>query len=493
MFRQFCRFRSFPGFLENRTENQTVLLTLSADRFSFSFPVKSIQAFSTYFFQEADTLFTEVINMEVKKTALALGGGGSRGSYEGGVCQALSELNKSFDLVTGTSIGAVCGAVYVQGKIDSLLQLMAGFTQSSVSDNLFMFKNQYDVQNAVNQPVNAYLGQILADGPSIDPLRQNLGKIFDFNAFQKSPVDCACISYNMSQSQDAVFEKKNMTAENSMDQILASTAYFPAFNMQLLSGDYYLDGSFASIQPWNLAARMGADQITAVVLKNYSELPDDLQQEGCTFIYPILNLAYYLDFEGALLERQGKQGYLEAMKYLEQAPGYLYTFYPEDWTHMVHLEKLVLELVVQAGKADLLEEYETVMNEIYEFLLGYKPRPFKNKYQEQFLFGRLLECLGLIAGVDLYTQIHFKDFIREILTKFESLTSNPNLAAESEMVSAMQHKGLKDLMVFFHTALLSYGNTLPPAFDVLKKKYLLPYYLGWGWHAMEKFKLVFLL
>lgn len=431
--------------------------------------------------------------MEAKKTALALGGGGSRGSYEGGVCQALNQLNKSFDLVTGTSIGAVCGAVYVQNRIDTLLQLMAGFNQNSVANNLFIFPNQYQVKNDVNQPVNYFLNEFCQNGPSIAPLKENLEKIFDFEAFQKSPTDYACIAYNMSQNENAFFQKKDMTADSCLDQILASTAYFPAFNLVQIGQDYYLDGGFSATKPWDLAAQMGAQDITAVVLHNYSELPDNLQQEGCFFIYPILDLAYYLDFEGDVLEKQGKQGYLETMKYFDQAPGYLYTFYPEDWNHMVHLEKLVLDLAVQMGKADLLEQYETIMNEIYEFLLGFKPRPLKNKYSEQFLFGRLLECLGLIAGVDLYTQIHFKDFIHEVLTKFDSFTSNPNLVPESQMVNAMQHKGLKDLMVFFHTALASYGNSLPANFDVLKKEYLLPYYLGWGWHLMEKFKLVFYL
>ena len=43
------------------------------------------------------------------KTALVLGGGGSRGAYEIGVWKALNELNIHADIVTGTSIGALNG------------------------------------------------------------------------------------------------------------------------------------------------------------------------------------------------------------------------------------------------------------------------------------------------------------------------------------------------------------------------------------------------
>ena len=38
-----------------------------------------------------------------KKVALVLSGGGSRGAYEAGACQALAELGIEFDIITGTS------------------------------------------------------------------------------------------------------------------------------------------------------------------------------------------------------------------------------------------------------------------------------------------------------------------------------------------------------------------------------------------------------
>ena len=44
---------------------------------------------------------------------LVLGGGGSRGAYEIGVWRAARELKIDFDVVTGTSIGALNGALVV--------------------------------------------------------------------------------------------------------------------------------------------------------------------------------------------------------------------------------------------------------------------------------------------------------------------------------------------------------------------------------------------
>ena len=47
--------------------------------------------------------------------ALVLGGGGARGSYEMGVWKALIDMDISIDIVVGTSIGAVNGALIAQG------------------------------------------------------------------------------------------------------------------------------------------------------------------------------------------------------------------------------------------------------------------------------------------------------------------------------------------------------------------------------------------
>ena len=53
----------------------------------------------------------------MKKTALVLGGGGSRGAYEMGVWKALIELDIPVHIVCGTSIGAINGAMIAQGSL----------------------------------------------------------------------------------------------------------------------------------------------------------------------------------------------------------------------------------------------------------------------------------------------------------------------------------------------------------------------------------------
>ena len=48
--------------------------------------------------------------------ALVLSGGGAKGSYQIGVWKALRKLNMKFDIITGTSSGALNGALMTQNS-----------------------------------------------------------------------------------------------------------------------------------------------------------------------------------------------------------------------------------------------------------------------------------------------------------------------------------------------------------------------------------------
>ena len=55
--------------------------------------------------------------------AVVLSGGGSKGSYQIGVWKALRKLKIKYDIVTGTSVGALNGALMVQNKFHKACKL----------------------------------------------------------------------------------------------------------------------------------------------------------------------------------------------------------------------------------------------------------------------------------------------------------------------------------------------------------------------------------
>ena len=50
----------------------------------------------------------------MEKVGIVLSGGGARGSYQIGVWKALNKLKIKYDIVTGTSVGALNGLLFVQ-------------------------------------------------------------------------------------------------------------------------------------------------------------------------------------------------------------------------------------------------------------------------------------------------------------------------------------------------------------------------------------------
>ncbi|WP_281521732.1 patatin-like phospholipase family protein [Dubosiella newyorkensis] len=422
--------------------------------------------------------------------ALVFGGGGSKGSYEVGVCQALNKLGYTFDLVTGVSIGALCGAIYVQQDSQKLVDWINTFQQKDVSESLFMFPNQYSSKDLKGQSADAFFDLFCEDGPSIQPLITRYQKIFDFDRFMGSHIDYACLSYNMSQQKPQAFYKSEMTKENVIEQIFSSTAYFPAFNLIKINGEYYADGGYAHSVPYELAQEMGATSLIAIDISDF-EIPDPFQSdENHLLIRPLMKLKYYLDFSGADLTPQIMEGYLETLKYLNKAPGYLYTFYEEDWKDMLTLEKIGIEIIKKAGKKADLKELPEALKEIYTFLFQYVPRPLNNKYWNEYILGRVLEAIGYICGLELFQQYHFKDFLKQILIHLENFNADPNTLPYQIEYRFMEMKGARDLIVFFHSAFLSYGLHLPEGFDKLKEKYLLPYYIAIAWIVLDKCRLL---
>lgn len=63
------------------------------------------------------------MNDKGQKLGLVLEGGGVKGAYQVGALLAIRELGVEFDGVTGTSIGAINGALYLEGGYDKLLDV----------------------------------------------------------------------------------------------------------------------------------------------------------------------------------------------------------------------------------------------------------------------------------------------------------------------------------------------------------------------------------
>ena len=76
-----------------------------------------------------------------EKLALVLAGGGARGAYEVGVWQAMAELGMEIDIVTGSSVGSINGAMVCQGDLELSLKMWKEMETHKVFDVEEGFQN----------------------------------------------------------------------------------------------------------------------------------------------------------------------------------------------------------------------------------------------------------------------------------------------------------------------------------------------------------------
>ncbi len=76
--------------------------------------------------------------------ALVLSGGGALGAFEAGAIKALHDGGSEFDLICGTSIGAINASFAAQDKIDELTALWLGI--ATLQPPLISYVNQDSIR-----------------------------------------------------------------------------------------------------------------------------------------------------------------------------------------------------------------------------------------------------------------------------------------------------------------------------------------------------------
>ncbi|MFR7881570.1 MAG: patatin-like phospholipase family protein [Christensenellales bacterium] len=123
------------------------------------------------------------------KIGLALAGGGSLGAYQVGILKYLKEKNWHFDVVTGTSVGAINGALVVTDDIEELEKLWL-----EISNDKIML-NGMDLNKEVLTELNPdYIFKFLKTfgtlkGVKITPFKELCKKYIDPVKIQQSACE----------------------------------------------------------------------------------------------------------------------------------------------------------------------------------------------------------------------------------------------------------------------------------------------------------------
>lgn len=301
------------------------------------------------------------------KRALVFGGGGSKGAYELGVWKALDELGMHFDIVTGTSIGAIIGAMYVQKQYDRCVQLwdrlavdailVQGVDLSLHLEDIMAQKEQY---KAILKSYGRHMG---GDASSFEHMLQ---EYFDAERFFTSTIDYGCMCVNVTRRQSRFILRKDMTKKTALSYIIASASCFPVLPMKSIQGELYIDGGYTDNVPIAMARWMGAEEIVAVDLHAIGKKKIHHPQSDLIYIEPHVTLGSFLRFDKEQILRNRILGYQDTMKKFQRYLGSVYTFPLADKAHILAFEDSVHRHIGQENHAHAKDKHHAQRQMLYE-------------------------------------------------------------------------------------------------------------------------------
>jgi len=183
-------------------------------------------------------------NAPAPKIGLALGSGSARGWAHIGVIKALTEAGIHVDYVAGTSVGAVVGAVYASGRIDSFKDVVLQLDWKKIASFL-------DV---------VFPKSGLIDGNRIaEFIRSHVG---EKNIEDLSLPFCA-VSTDLATGNEVVFQDGDI-----IEAVRASISVPGVFTPVRKSGAILVDGGLVNPVPVSVVRKMGADLVIAVDLNH---------------------------------------------------------------------------------------------------------------------------------------------------------------------------------------------------------------------------------
>ena len=263
------------------------------------------------------------------KLGIALAGGGSKGAYEMGVWMALKELDVAYDIVTGTSIGAVNGMMMVQGDYEPCLELWSRMTAEELMKNGLNLKHDMDYYFENRDQLLVFAKAYAAQhGADISPYIEKLHQYVRPEAFLTSQVDYALVTARFPTLQYTEVHKADMQPDNIWKWMLASSSCFPVFPTCDVDGQTYIDGGYADNLPISAAFRLGAERVIAVALKQGAFEKKYANHPLVTCIEPSRPLGGFLIFEQDIIQKNLALGYTDAMKTMGRYYGRVYALKP---------------------------------------------------------------------------------------------------------------------------------------------------------------------
>lgn len=342
------------------------------------------------------------------KTGLVLAGGGARGAYQVGVWRALNELKVHYDVICGTSVGALNGGLILQGDFDVAEKMwreidtgkILNYPGSQSEASFSMHQAFKDVQKLATSAISS-------QGVNTDPLKNIINELLDEKLMHQKKQELFICTTQLPQMKEVVVSLAETPKGQFHHWLLASSSFFPAMEAAKIDESYYVDGGYRNNVPVDVALAHGATELLVIDVKG----PGITKPVTISSDIPVReisspwNLGTVLLFNGARSTFNLKLGYLETLKNYGEYIGYWYTFAHHfsdqellDWG--IYVENILEEEGVTSANTSLIKE------KIKKELLAKTRRLYSEWTSEETMYLYLLELIAKVLGIkptDLYT------------------------------------------------------------------------------------------
>lgn len=179
----------------------------------------------------------------MKKVGLALSGGAARGLAHIGVLKALEEEHIPVDMIGGTSMGALVGAIYAKERNASVLE--------EIAIGVDWRKLAHLVDPNIVPPWKGFVHG--------EKVKLFLNTLIGGVSFEELGIPFAAVAVDIESLEEIIFDKGSV-----LEAVRASISLPVIFTPVKWQGRFLVDGGVLNPLPVNVVRKMGAEIVIAV-------------------------------------------------------------------------------------------------------------------------------------------------------------------------------------------------------------------------------------
>ena len=262
---------------------------------------------------------------DTPRKALVLAGGGARGSYQVGVWRALTELGWNPQIITGTSVGSLNGAMFALDLYETARDMWTSIRSQDVMELPEETRNLTELHQFLRDVVRA-------GGMDVTPLEEIVERVLDEDALRASPIRFGLVTVEMRGLKPRELPLEEIPKGKVKDYLLASAACFPALRAKQIDGVQFLDGGYRDNMPTGLAQKMGAEELVCVDLEGVGITLPNRTGLPTTMVRSYWELGDILHFDPDTARRNIELGYYDTLRAFGRLRGCAYAVAKNEQT-----------------------------------------------------------------------------------------------------------------------------------------------------------------